>query len=107
MLRSAAVAGLVLMAAGTARADAPRPHLASVGVEQLKRAYLECDRIASRTLMDAGLAAQCSMVGEELKHRVFAGDFDRLIAWWREHKGPYGDAMAGVETRDDDMARAP
>jgi hypothetical protein len=30
-------------------------------------------------------AMQCSFVAEELKHRVFEGNFDKLLAWWRVH----------------------
>lgn len=86
LLRGAAVMALVLMAAVSAQAQAPHRHLASTSAEELKRVYLECDRFATRTLLDLGDAAHCSMVGEELKHRIFGGDFERLLAWWREQK---------------------
>ena len=91
LMLGAAAAALAQMAAlpspAPAQAHAPdRRHLASVSVEALQHTYLECDRAATHTLLDLGSAAHCSMVGEELKHRVFGGDFERLIAWWREHK---------------------
>ncbi|KWT76870.1 hypothetical protein APY03_5307 [Variovorax sp. WDL1] len=91
MMLGAVAAALALMAAlpspAPAQAHAPdRRHLASVSVEALQRTYLECDRVATHTLLDLGSAAHCSMVAEELRQRVFDGDFDRLIAWWREHK---------------------
>lgn len=73
-LRGVAVAALVLIAASPVPAQTPRPQLASVGAEELKRVYLDCDRVASRMLLDMAAAAHCSMVSEELKHRVFGGD---------------------------------
>ncbi|VTU22441.1 hypothetical protein H6CHR_01789 [Variovorax sp. PBL-H6] len=99
LMLGAAAAALALMAAlpspAPAHAQAPdRRHLASVSVEALQRTYLECDRVATHTLLDLGSAAHCSMVGEELKHRVFDGDFDRLIAWWRANKGDSVEAVA-------------
>ncbi|GAA4348506.1 hypothetical protein GCM10023165_34390 [Variovorax defluvii] len=91
-LRGAAAAALVLIAASPTSAQTPRPHLASVGVEELKRIYLQCDRVASRTLLDMATAAHCSMVSEELQHRVFGGDFDGLVAWWRTQKAKPAEA---------------
>jgi len=60
-----------------------RSHLAAVTVDELKVAYLECDRRASHALLDVADAAHCSMVFEELKQRAFGGDWNRLLAWWR------------------------
>lgn len=94
---------LALVAAGPATANPSRARLASASVEELKRVYLDCDRAATRALLDFAVAAHCSMVGEELKHRVFGGDFDRLIAWWRAQKPPSGDAVSEVHPRDEDL----
>jgi hypothetical protein len=52
--------------------------------EQLKSDYLHCERLAQATLLDFGTAGDCSMVYEELKQRVFGGDFHLLLAWWRQ-----------------------
>ncbi|HJV96708.1 MAG TPA: hypothetical protein VJ608_11755 [Albitalea sp.] len=67
--------------------------------EQLKSTYLQCERLALMTPLDVGTAAQCSVVYETLKQRVFAGDFERLHAWWRqEAKGPEDSALATPQT---------
>lgn len=63
---------------------APERSLPRATPEQLKSAFLQCDRMSRTTVLDFGTAAQCSVVYEALKQRVFAGDFERLNAWWRE-----------------------
>jgi hypothetical protein len=65
-------------------APAAMPPSSRATPEQLKATYLQCDRLAQETRLDFATAAHCSMVHEELKQRVFAGDFDRLLAWWRQ-----------------------
>jgi hypothetical protein len=65
-------------------APAATPPFSRATPEQLKSTYLQCERLAQATPLDFGTAAHCSMVYEELKQRVFAGDFDRLLAWWRQ-----------------------
>lgn len=57
---------------------------------QLESSFLECDRLSRETVLDAGTASQCSVVYEALKARVFAGDFERLLAWWRTAALPAG-----------------
>ena len=63
-----------------------REWLSAVAVDQLKRAYLHCDMLATQGLLDFGVIATCSMVSEELKHRAFGGDFGQLLAWWQAEK---------------------
>jgi hypothetical protein len=53
--------------------------------EELKRVYLACDASATVGRLAVSDAMQCSFVAEELKHRVFEGNFDKLLAWWRVH----------------------
>jgi hypothetical protein len=53
-------------------------------IAALKRQYLECDRQASTQRLDWTTASHCSIVSEQLLQRGFAGDFGRLLAWWRE-----------------------
>jgi hypothetical protein len=103
LLRRTAAMVLALAAACPAAANPLRAHLASASVEELKRVYLECDRAATHALLDLAVAAHCSMVGEELKHRAFGGDFDRLIAWWRAQKPPSSEAVSGAHPRDEDV----
>ncbi len=75
---------LLSLSALVANAQPPdRPHLKALSVPELKAAYLECDQLASTTLLDSGTAATCSMVSEELLERGFDGNFKHLLAWWR------------------------
>ena len=72
------------VAPAVARADRGQPDAATI--EQLKRAYLECDRHAMKGVLSQGDAAWCSSVHEALKARAFDGDFDRMLAWWKSNK---------------------
>ena len=52
----------------------------------LKVLYLECTRRAEQERLDLGDAMQCSLAHEELLQRGFDGRFERMLAWWQEHK---------------------
>jgi hypothetical protein len=65
-----------------AHAEPERTAFATVSADQLKSAYLECERTAATGLVDTGSAASCSAIYEALKERVFGGEFQRLLAWW-------------------------
>ncbi len=74
----------VLVFAGAAAfAQTDRSPLAEVPVEQLKVTYLDCDKRASRAVLDPASAKACSLMAEELLQRGFAGNFDALLVWWR------------------------
>ena len=77
---------LLFAAAVTAQAAPDRSSAAALTPEELKSAYLACDRLAGSTFLDAGGAANCSLVHEELKQRVFGGDFARLLDWWQRER---------------------
>jgi hypothetical protein len=51
--------------------------------EQLKKDFLECDRLSRRVILDSDTAAFCSHVTEELRKTSFDGHFETLISWWR------------------------
>jgi hypothetical protein len=55
-------------------------------VGELKALYLACDAAALQRVLNFGEAAHCSVVSETLLHRGFDGDFNALLAWWREAK---------------------
>jgi hypothetical protein len=76
----------------TAHAAPERTEPAALSAEELMLAYLECDRRATAAFLDAGDAANCSLFYEELKQRVFGGDYDRLLAWWQRQR------VAGMNT---------
>jgi hypothetical protein len=67
-----------------ARASLGQPEAATI--EQLKRAYLQCDHYATKGLLSQSDAARCSSVHEALKARAFDGDFDRMLAWWKSNR---------------------
>lgn len=52
-------------------------------VEDLKSLYLECDRMASKTFLDSGTAASCSVAAEQLRLMGFDGRGEAVLAWWR------------------------
>jgi hypothetical protein len=74
------------LSAPMAFAQAGADGIAGMPIDELKRIYLACDRVATRQLLDMGTAAHCSMVGEALQKRAFDDSFDQLLAWWRDHK---------------------
>ncbi len=63
-----------------------RAESAGLSAEQLKTSYLMCDQRANQEFLGFTDAALCSQISEALKHKVFGGDFDKLIEWWRAHK---------------------
>ena len=67
------------------------PTRSGASIEDLKRLYLECDRVSVARLLTQGEAMLCSTVYEALKRHAFDGDFDRLLAWSRAN-GPRGSA---------------
>ena len=89
LIRPLASAIVALAAFATLPVSAQQPGATSLGslpAEELKQLYLRCDAAATVALLDGESAALCSRVNEELKHRVFDGDFNRLLVWWRESK---------------------
>ena len=63
---------------------APTSQLASARLADLENAFWVCDYVA--TTRGGGDVSVCTAVYEALRERKFAGDFDRLVAWWRQHK---------------------
>jgi hypothetical protein len=52
----------------------------------LERAFWLCDYAGTTGSVDTGTAMACSTITEELKIQKFNGDFDAMLAWWRENK---------------------
>ena len=63
---------------------APAQAIDVVHPQALKLRYLRCEQAASDGTLDRAGVMSCSVVYEELKHRVFGGSFDALHAWWRQ-----------------------
>lgn len=52
----------------------------------LAAAFLRCDREARARMLGFEDGVRCAMAWDALLRRVFAGDVDALIAWWRVHR---------------------
>jgi len=52
-----------------------------IPIDELKGAYLACNRAAIRGRLNTGGIMKCSVVYEALKQRAFDGDFHKLLAW--------------------------
>ena len=59
----------------------PEPALASL--------FLRCDREARVRVLDFADGVRCAMAWDALLKRVFDGDVNALIAWWRAHRGEH------------------
>lgn len=57
--------------------------LSAASSEQLRAAYLECDRMTSRQSVGPEYMSACAEIGSVLLHRDFGGDFQRQIDWWK------------------------
>jgi len=75
------------VAHGESSPSADKPFAPNPTTSELKRAYLACDRASTTARLEMHEAMQCSIVAEELKQRVFGGNFDQMLAWWREQRG--------------------
>ena len=60
--------------------------MAKLPLNDLKNAYLTCDRLATELGLSPSDFRRCAVVGDELLKRGFDGDLDRLLAWWRIEK---------------------
>ena len=78
--------GLLLTSNAIAQVATPFP--AKVLIEDLKSAYLQCERAAVSSKLATGDIMFCSVIYEELKQRAFGGEFTRLKAWADEHLRP-------------------
>jgi hypothetical protein len=75
--------------AGPAVAVTPREDVAwleKLPDASLKAIYLHCARVSSQRLLSWDEALHCSVAADTLKRRSFGGDFDALLAWWRQHR---------------------
>lgn len=83
-------AAAVLIAAGAAGWSAPSGAQATIGTElrlaELEKAFWVCDHAATIGRIDSGTAITCGSLTEALKQHKFDGDFNAMLAWWRQHK---------------------
>jgi hypothetical protein len=72
-----------------------RARLEALAVPELKLLYLGCDDEAQRRVLGFEEAARCSTAAELLKQRGFGGNFDALLAWWKQQRAQERGRMAG------------
>lgn len=52
----------------------------------LEQAFWICDYAGTMGGVDPATAVACVTVTEAFKNARFEGDFDAMLAWWRQHK---------------------
>ncbi len=67
---------------------------------QLKALFLRCSREATQRLLGLAEGALCSSAGDVLKERIFGGDFNALLAWWRTRRDDPTDPAPAPEPRN-------
>ncbi|HSB24274.1 MAG TPA: hypothetical protein VLE94_14345 [Burkholderiaceae bacterium] len=60
--------------------------LDSLAADRLQIEFLACSRAAEVHPLSPGDGALCAATQDAVKHRVFGGDFNALLAWWRLHR---------------------
>jgi hypothetical protein len=92
---AAAACAAISPAAAT---DAPVPWLMAGGREhwldrfarmpeqELRETFLRCDRAATERVLGFEDGAMCAMAWDEIVRRLYAGDVDGVLAWWRANR---------------------
>lgn len=99
----AVLASLALPGSGHERASAPEgPQVFAPGAADgnMEKVFWHCDYTASRVGVDTGTALACASVFEEVKKEKFGGDFEALLAWWRENKLAEHRALEAASGKD-------
>lgn len=106
---AAAVATLTMALAGAPASVAANEAAAPVmaRVTELERQFWLCDHAATRTMFDFASAARCSAATEELRKLRFGGDFQAMLAWWRERKAAEHAALDAAPASDGTAPAAP
>ena len=88
-----------------AASAAPPFERAELDLDQLERAFWACDHAASTTGVDGPAGMACGSATEQLKLQKFNGDFEAMLAWWRENKESAHQTLdrsaASADTADD------
>ena len=75
-------------------------------VADLEKAFWLCDYAGTTRSVDSGMAMACSAITEELKIWKFDGDFDALVAWWRQNKPAQHEALEAESRSKAGMRKA-
>ena len=66
---------------------------ASIPSAGLEKAFWICDHAATKHGVDGGTAIICGAITEDLKMKKFSGDFNLMLAWWRQNKAAEHQAL--------------
>ena len=75
---------------------APTSQLSSARLTDLEHAFWVCDYLA--TTRGTSDVAACTAIYEVVKERKFAGDFEKLVAWWRQNKVAQHRSIAAMDS---------
>lgn len=94
-------AAATLVAASLVGWAAPGAAQTAVGAEMrladLEKAFWACDHAATTRRVDVDTAVTCVALTDTLKLRKFNGDFNAMLAWWRQHKEAEHLALAAAD----------
>jgi hypothetical protein len=73
----------------------------SMPVAALEQGFWLCDYVATSKGVYATPIVECSAIMDRLQSRKFGGDYEELLAWWRENKPVEHERLRAVSlTRD-------
>ena len=76
---------------------APGSELSSARLTDLENAFWVCDYLA--TTRGGSDIPTCTAVYEAVKQIKFGGDFDKLVAWWRQNKVAQHQNIAAADSQ--------
>ena len=76
----------------------PTSQLSSARLTDLENAFWVCDYLA--TTRGSSDIAACTAIYEAVKERKFGGDFEKLVAWWRQNKAEQHQSIAAADSAD-------
>jgi hypothetical protein len=86
VMQAAAALALATAAVWPGSISAQTAVAAELPMAELEIGFWVCDHAATTRGLDGGSAMTCSQLTEALKKRKFDGDFNAMLAWWRQHK---------------------
>lgn len=72
------------------------PQVSASDTANLEDAFWACDYVATTRGTSATPTEFCAAIYDELKAKKFAGDFDKLLAWWQVNKDVAHQKLAGA-----------
>ena len=71
-----------------------RTRIEQLPARDLEKAFWICDHTAATRGIDAAPVELCSAVYTTLRDQKFGGDFNELLAWWKQNKEIEHSALA-------------